>query len=171
MILYTGGTFDLLHPGHVELLSWLKYQIPGVNSVVVGLNTDDFVESFKGSPPVMSYYDRRTMLLSLKTVDMVVENTGGADSREAILEVMPQFVAIGSDWAHPKDYLTQLGVDWEWLHTHKIGLMFIPRLTTTISTTEIKGRVGGVPEAVEPCCGICAEEGWSCDCEEEGCFG
>lgn len=141
MIIYTGGTFDLLHPGHIELLNYLKFSLPVVSTVTVGLNTDEFIEEFKGKPPVMTYSEREIMLLSLSSVDMVVKNTGGADSKPAIEFVSPDLVAIGSDWAYPKDYLAQLGLTWSWLHLMKIGLLFVPRLTTTISTTEIKGRM------------------------------
>jgi len=52
MILYTGGTFDLFHYGHMEFLKACK-KIS--TKVVVSLNTDAFVESYKGSVPILQY--------------------------------------------------------------------------------------------------------------------
>jgi cytidyltransferase-like protein len=47
-IVYTGGTFDLFHSGHVNLLMRCK-EIAGLEGkVVVGLNSDAFVQRFKG---------------------------------------------------------------------------------------------------------------------------
>lgn len=142
MIVYTGGTFDLLHAGHVEFLHRL-WQISGGNrfegSVTVSLNTDEFIEEYKGRRPINSYDERFTVLSSCRYVSRVIENTGGADSKVAILEVKPDIVAIGSDW-HDKDYLSQMQFDWEWLHEHNISLLYVPRVTP-ISTTDIRRRI------------------------------
>ena len=45
IVVYTGGTFDLFHTGHVELL---EYCAMLGTDVVVSLNTDDFIKSYKG---------------------------------------------------------------------------------------------------------------------------
>lgn len=133
--IYTGGTFDLLHRGHVNFLR----RCAEMGNVTVALNTDEFIEEYKGKAPVMSFDERREVLLGLRYVTEVVPNLGGADSRISIELAKPDLVVIGSDWAR-RDYYTQMGFDQNWLDARGIGLCYIP-YTTGISTTNIKGRL------------------------------
>lgn len=135
LILYTGGTFDLFHAGHVNLL----HKLSKMGLVVVGLNTDEFINEYKGKPPICSYEERKIVLENNKCVYDVVPNTGGADSRPAIEQVRPDIVAIGSDWAR-KDYYKQMGFTQDWLDEQKIILMYVP-YTHGVSTTDIKNRL------------------------------
>lgn len=132
---YTGGTFDLFHSGHVELLR----RCAEMGSVTVALNTDEFIEEYKGRKPVMSYEEREAVLLGCRWVDHVMPNLGGADSRISIDVAQPDLVVIGSDWAM-RDYYTQMGFDQAWLDARGIGLCYVP-YTKGISTTDIKSRL------------------------------
>lgn len=136
LTLYTGGTFDLLHSGHSR---FLKRCAEISDYVVVSLNTDEFIEEYKGKPPVISYADRRDVLLACRYVDEVIPNTGGADSKPSIEEVMPDIIAIGSDWAR-RDYYYQMGFDQDWLDDRGISLIYIP-YSPSISSTAIKERM------------------------------
>lgn len=138
-IVYTGGTFDLLHFGHCRFLDQCR-KIAGVDGqVVVSLNTDEFIAEYKGKPPVMSFFERKAVLLSLRSVDLVVANFGGADSKPAILSVQPDFVVIGDDWAK-KDYYAQMQFTQGWLDDLDITLLYVP-YTVGISTTDLKKRI------------------------------
>lgn len=138
-IVYTGGTFDLFHSGHVNLLKKCK-EIAGNNgSVVVSLNTDAFIEEYKGKPPVCSDLERKAVLLACKYVDEVIMNVGGKDSKIAIEIINPDYILVGSDWAK-KDYYSQMGFDQDWLDERGIGLIYVP-YTKEISSTKIKGRI------------------------------
>jgi glycerol-3-phosphate cytidylyltransferase len=138
-IVYTGGTFDLIHSGHIRFLKACK-RISGVNGrVVVSLNTDAFVEQYKAFKPIMSFDERAELLLGTKYVDEVVANEFGADSKPTILEVLPNFIVIGDDWAK-KDYYAQMQFTQGWLDAHKIQLVYVP-YTPGISTTELKKRI------------------------------
>lgn len=132
--IYTGGTFDLLHSGHVNFLN----RCAELGEVVVALNTDEFIESYKGKPPIMTYAEREAVLFGLKSVMDVVPNIGGADSRISIEIEDPDIIVIGSDWAR-KDYYKQMMFDQDWLDERGIALMYIP-YTKGISTTELKAR-------------------------------
>lgn len=134
---YTGGTFDLFHSGHVAFLK----RCAEVGSVTVSLNTDEFIAAYKGKPPVMSFAERKAVLLGCKYVDSVVANVGGADSRIAIELAQPDIIIIGSDWAR-RDYYAQMQFDQDWLDERGIGLAYIP-YTQGISTTELKKRIAG----------------------------
>ena len=134
-VVYTGGTFDLFHSGHARFLQ----RCAELGPVVVSLNTDEFIEEYKGKPPVISYADREAVLLSCRYVDRVVPNSAGTDSKPAIEEVWPEIIAIGTDWAR-RDYYAQMKFDQDWLDERGIALIYIP-YTQGISSTAIKERM------------------------------
>ena len=138
-IIYTGGTFDLPHSGHVNFLKQCRKLAGNHGIVVVSLNTDEFIKWYKGKAPLMSYQEREIMLLSYRFVDKVIPNEGGADSKPSIEKVKPDFIVIGSDWAK-KDYYKQMGFTQDWLDERNIGLIYVP-YTEGISTTELKKRI------------------------------
>jgi len=137
---YTGGTFDLFHVGHLNLLKRC-YEIAGLNGqVIVSLNTDEFIEKYKGKKPLISYEDRKAILESCRYVDSVIENYGNEDSKESIvLAQLIDIVAIGSDWAR-KDYYKQMNFTQDWLDEQGISLIYIP-YTKGISSTSIKEKI------------------------------
>lgn len=139
MIVYTGGTFDLFHSGHVNFLKSCKLLSGLGGEVVVSLNTDEFIEQYKGKAPVYSYEQRRDILKACRYVDRVVPNEGGADSKISISKVKPDLVVVGSDWA-VKDYYKQMQFTQEWLDQNKIILAFVP-YTEGVSSTLIKTKI------------------------------
>ena len=132
--IYTGGTFDLFHSGHVNFLS----KCAELGEVVVALNTDEFIAGYKGKPPVCSFSERLAVLEACVWVDEVIPNYAGSDSRPAIESVRPNIIAIGTDWAR-RDYHGQMGFDQDWLDERDISLIYIP-YTHSISTTKLKER-------------------------------
>jgi len=138
-IVYTGGTFDILHKGHINLLLACKKISGYEGKVVVGLNTDDFIERYKGSVPYRSYVDRKAVLEACKHVDEVVPNEGGEDSTLVLDKVSPAFIVVGSDWAK-KNYYKQMGFTQRWLDERNITLIYTP-YTEGISSTSIKRKI------------------------------
>lgn len=138
-IIYTGGTFDLFHSGHVNLLKRCREVAGQEGKVVVALNTDDFIFQFKNKKPICSEQERLDVLLACRYVDEVVMNVGGQDSRISIEMVGPNYIVVGSDWAK-KDYYAQMSFTQEWLDERNIGLVYVP-YTKTISSTKIRGRM------------------------------
>jgi len=69
-IVFTNGCFDILHPGHVELL----IQASALGSkLIVGLNTDNSVKKLKGPDRPFNNEDSRALILaSLLYIDAVV---------------------------------------------------------------------------------------------------
>lgn len=137
-ILYTGGTFDLFHAGHVN---FLKQCSEIADIVVVALNRDEFCESYKRRP-VMSFEERRDCVATCKYVSLVVRNVGDEDSRVTIQglgPVQPSIVAIGDDWKD-RDYYKQMGFTQEWLDMMGIEVKYLP-YTPGVSTTEIIDRI------------------------------
>jgi glycerol-3-phosphate cytidylyltransferase len=136
MTLYTGGTFDLLHYGH---MNFLKQCSKISDRVIVSLNTDEFIFKYKNKYPIMTYNERKRSLEGIRYVDEVIPNIGGEDSKPAILSVHPNIVAIGDDWAK-KDYFAQMNFTQDWLDEQDIVLVYLS-YTKGISTTDIKKRI------------------------------
>jgi len=134
-VVYTGGTFDLYHKGHVDLLR----RCYKFGEVVVALNTDEFVREYKGLSPVNTYEEREAVLLGCRYVDSVIPNEFGQDSKPTILKVKPDYIVVGSDWLK-KDYLAQMSLTVEWLEEQAITLVYVPRVLK-LSSTQIKERM------------------------------
>jgi cytidyltransferase-like protein len=139
VIVYTGGTFDLFHAGHAYLLSQCRKLAGSDGKVVVALNTDQFVASYKSRAPVGIYSEREAVLLVCRHVDEVIRNAYGADSKPAIEAVRPDLIAIGIDWAG-KDYYAQMQFLQQWLDDRGISLVYLPH-PRPLSTHEIKNRI------------------------------
>jgi glycerol-3-phosphate cytidylyltransferase len=131
--------FDLFHSAHVRFLKACRRLAGDDGEVVVALNTDAFIQAYKGKLPIMSFAERKEVLLGCKYVDSVVANIGGADSKPSIELVMPDYVVIGDDWAR-KDYYAQMQFTREWLDQLDIQLIYVP-YTPGISTTDLKARI------------------------------
>lgn len=144
MNVITIGTFDTPHYGHLNLLSYCK-KIAGEGKVIVSVNTDEFIERFKGKRPVMSFSERMMFMSSIPGIDYSFPNFGEEmaeqtiDRVEQICDIKLDLIVIGSDW-HSKDYLAQLHTSWDWLRENKMGVCYIP-YTEGISSTELKRRL------------------------------
>jgi rfaE bifunctional protein nucleotidyltransferase chain/domain len=67
--IFVNGTFDILHPGHVQLLNYARSL---GDSLIVAIDSDRRVRELKGaSRPINSEDDRKLMLESLRSVDTV----------------------------------------------------------------------------------------------------
>ena len=141
-IVYTGGTFDLFHSAHVRFLKACRRLAGQDGQVVVALNTDAFIQAYKGKLPVMTFDERKEVLLGCRYVDAVIPNVAGADSKPSIEQVMPDLIVIGDDWAR-KDYYAQMQFTREWLDQMDIQLVYVP-YTPGISTTDLKQRIAGL---------------------------
>lgn len=94
-LVFTNGVFDILHPGHVDVLSAARRE--GA-ALVVGLNTDDSVRRLKGpARPVRSEADRAFVLAALEAVDAVVAFEHDTPL-ELIRHLRPAVIAKGGDY-------------------------------------------------------------------------
>jgi len=135
------GTYDILHYGHLSLLSFCK-RLAGNDEFIVGLNTDKFVLKYKGKPTILKYEERKRTLLSLPWVSRVVRNRQPEQTAGVVmLENNIKLVVSGSDW-HRKDLMAQWGVDYDWLDKRGICVCYFPFYKTRhISSSIIKERV------------------------------
>lgn len=94
-VVFTNGVFDLLHPGHVDVLLGARRE---GDVLVVGLNSDASVRRLKGPErPVRSEAERSYVLAALAMVDRVVifdEDT----PLELIRRLRPDVLVKGGDY-------------------------------------------------------------------------
>lgn len=94
MTVYTVGTFDLLHVGHLDLLEFCKTQ---GDTFVVGVASDEVVNSYKPNVPVIPLAQRMTMLKALRCVDDVV-SYDTLDYVKNCKKLNVDIFVIGEDW-------------------------------------------------------------------------
>ena len=94
-VVFTNGCFDILHPGHVELLAQCRNL---GDHVVLGLNSDASVRRLKGTDrPVNDQLSRAVVLAGLSFVDAIIvfeEDT----PLELITQVKPDILVKGGDY-------------------------------------------------------------------------
>lgn len=94
-IVFTNGTFDILHLGHVTYLQ--KARAKG-DVLVVGVNTDRSVKSYKTPDrPVNPEQDRLKVLAGLECVDYAILFDDPTPLK-LIMELRPDVLAKGADW-------------------------------------------------------------------------
>jgi D-sedoheptulose 7-phosphate isomerase len=95
ILVFTNGCFDLLHPGHINLLEGARAL---GDRLVVGINSDKSVRAIKGAGrPLMSQDDRAEVLRGLRSVDDVIIFDEPTPAR-LIEELRPDVLVKGGDW-------------------------------------------------------------------------
>lgn len=85
------GTFDILHPGHIFLIS----EAGKMGDVIVVVARDRNVLRAKGHPPVISEEQRLFMVQSLKGVSKAILGHESADNLQIIEELNPDILLLG----------------------------------------------------------------------------
>lgn len=127
-IVLTYGTFDLFHPGHVQLLKRAREL---GSRLVVGLSTDEF-NAKKGKQSVMRYEDRKTVLESCRYVDEVFAEVDWSQKMSDARRLNADVFVMGDDWAGKFDFMQAA-----------CRVVYLAR-TEGVSTTEIKASVQGL---------------------------
>ncbi len=132
MVIYTVGTFDLLHVGHLALLEYCKTL---GDTVAVGVASDKVVNSYKPNVPVIELAQREEMLKALSCVD-IVRPYHELEYVSACKELDVDIFVIGGDWGNKphnievEDYLESMG-------KKIVQVVYNPRT----SSTKIKQKV------------------------------
>lgn len=129
---YVPGVFDLFHAGHLNLLERCKSRCV---HLIVGVLTDELVEYYKGSKPVISYEDRARVIRGLKAVDEVIPvDFSNTDKLDAWNQLHYDCHFSGDDHInHWKDV-------WEELKKRGSNMEFFP-YTQGISSTQIREKI------------------------------
>jgi rfaE bifunctional protein nucleotidyltransferase chain/domain len=130
-VVFTNGVFDLIHPGHVELLEAARRE---GSSLIVAVNSDASVRLLEKGPerPINSQGARARVLAGLAAVDCVVlfEET---TPLSLIQSLMPDVLVKGAD------YTREAIVGADWIEAHGGRVVRVP-LIAGFSTTSILER-------------------------------
>ena len=125
-IVWTNGTFDILHPGHIKLFKVAKEL---GDMVIVGTDTDEKIKKDKGDHrPVNDLCYRVAMLEAIKYID-VVHTFGSRQELEDLIQLYePDILLLGDDWRDGDV------VGWE----HAGETRFLPRVGGYASSNTIE---------------------------------
>jgi D-beta-D-heptose 7-phosphate kinase/D-beta-D-heptose 1-phosphate adenosyltransferase len=130
---FTNGCFDLLHPGHVHVLTRAR---AACDRLVVGLNGDQSVKRLKGEGrPIQDIHARAGVLAALEAVDLVVvfdEDT----PLDLIRHIRPTVLVKGGDYRREE----VVGYD---VVEADGGEVLLIDIVPGHSTTDIVNRSGG----------------------------
>ena len=118
----TYGTFDVFHPGHVNLLR--REKALG-DYLIVALSTDDF-NQLKSKKAYYPYEQRKIVLEACRYVDLVIPENTWEQKVEDIRQYNADIFVMGDDWKGKFDYLSSV-----------CEVVYLPR-TPDISSTEVR---------------------------------
>ena len=123
---FTNGCFDLLHPGHVELL---KRSRAACDRLVVALNADASVRRLKGETrPVQNEHARSVVMAAIDNVDLVT--LFDEDTPLRLIELLkPDYLIKGADYT----IATVVGADLVRSYGGKVILVPLERGHSTTS--------------------------------------
>jgi glycerol-3-phosphate cytidylyltransferase len=105
-VVYTSGTFDMLHINHLRMIEYAR----GLGEIlIVGVNTDELVLKHK-SEPIIPFEERIALVRALKGPDIVVPQDSLVHT-DKVAKLKFDIFVVGDDWNKKYDYLQELGVD------------------------------------------------------------
>lgn len=94
--IFVNGTFDLIHPGHLDLLYYAKSLSDHLR---VAIDTDQRVHQLKGEHrPIQNQWVRKRIMESLKPVDEVFIFDSDSELEHLIAQYAPMVMVVGSDY-------------------------------------------------------------------------
>lgn len=135
-LVFTNGCFDLVHPGHCDLLARCKAL---GDLLLVAVNSDESVGRLKGpTRPVTPLRERMFVLAHLECVDLVTSFSEDTPY-EILAEVLPDVLAKGGDWPVEKIVGRDLV---EGRGGKVVSLPLLPGFSTTEAIARIMGKAG-----------------------------
>lgn len=134
---YCGGSFDLFHKGHVNILRYASR----FGKVIAAVNSDAFHQAYRGRPPIIPEADRLAVVLACRYVTHAFIVPSHDKQRDIIRAWKPTYIFHGDDWMGDS-LLAQLGIDQQFLTENEIEMRYVP-YTRDVSSSVIRERIGG----------------------------
>lgn len=104
-VVYTSGTFDLFHYNHLKMIEYARAL---GDILIVGINTDELVDSYK-TKPIIPFEERIALMKAIKGPDIVIPQYS-LDHTDKVKKLKFDIFVVGNDWAGKYDYLEEQGV-------------------------------------------------------------
>jgi len=104
-VVYTSGTFDMLHYNHLKMIEYARSL---GDILIVGVNTDELVSSYK-SEPIIPFEERIGLIKALKGPDIVIPQYS-LSHEDKVKKLKFDIFVVGDDWVGKFDYLEEFGV-------------------------------------------------------------
>ena len=104
-VVYTAGTFDMLHINHLKMIEYAKAL---GDILIVGVNTDELVASYK-SEPIIPFEERIALMKAIKGPDIVIPQHS-LDHTDKVEKLNFDIFVVGDDWTGKYDYLKDMGI-------------------------------------------------------------
>ena len=91
---FTAGVFDLFHIGHLNILKNAKSMC---DKLIVGISTDELVQTYKQKVPVIPFSERMEIVKSIKFVDSVLAQEN-MNKMELWEKLKYDIMFVGDDW-------------------------------------------------------------------------
>ena len=104
MTIWTNGTFDVIHIGHINLLLFCRGLAGESGRVVISLDTDEKIKNDKGvARPIFSLKQRQEAINSLfnfnkKVVDITLSHQSNEVLHSLIKATRPDYIVVGDDY-------------------------------------------------------------------------
>ena len=131
------GFFDILHEGHIDILSQAKEQC---EYLIVAVGTDEFMKSRKGRESVIPYTERIRIVKAIRYVDEVVPEND-LDKVAAYHKYHFDVMFAGDD--HVNERVYQLAE--EELNRWGVDVIYVPRIIRE-SSTDLRMRAAKIFE-------------------------
>ena len=125
IVVYTSGTFDMLHINHLKMIEYARSL---ASILIVGVNTDELVLSYK-TEPIIPFEERIALVKALKYPDIVIPQTS-LDHTEKVKRLNFDVSVVGDDWVGKFDYLKE----------QQVSVVYFP-YGKGISSTALKEKI------------------------------
>ncbi len=132
-----GGTFDIIHVGHIRFLREAK-KIAGGGELIVIVARDSTVKRTKGHEPIFNERERLEIVQSLKPVDVAVLGKEDLNIFEILKELKPDVVVLGYDQKISEDLL----LEWARKNNLKLEVIRLPKFSSRIdSSSKVREKI------------------------------
>jgi cytidyltransferase-like protein len=99
-VVYTCGTFDLFHIGHLRMI---EAAAALGDTLIVAVSTDELVEHYKGVRPTVPFEERLEIVRAIRGVDLAIAQRS-QDKVEAWERIGFDTWVVGDDWFDTEKY-------------------------------------------------------------------